>query len=31
VSYDHNFLAGGLVGLSDAVKVSRESTMLVIN
>ncbi len=31
VSYDHNFLAGALLGLGDNVKVKRSSCMLVIN
>lgn len=31
VAYNHNFVVGGLLGLADAIKVERSSTMLVIN
>jgi len=31
VAYNHNFVVGGLLGLADAIKIKRSSTMLVIN
>ena len=31
VAYNHSFVVGGLLGLADAIKVERSSTMLVIN